>query len=104
MLAVTVHRAQGLRAADRGDTSDPYVVVFLEGSEDQRQQTERREKTLRPEWDTDLELLAGADVVEVDAVGDAAELHRAERVDVGHGAAKRPRYRARWRHGDVQVF
>ena len=53
-LAVTVHGARGLVAADRGNTSDPFVVISLDGGEEQR--TDVRKKTLSPQWDTQLRL------------------------------------------------
>ncbi len=40
-LAVTVHGASGLVAADRGNTSDPFVIVCLEGGEESLELPER---------------------------------------------------------------
>ena len=57
ILAVTLHRAAGLRAADRGGVSDPYVEVFIEGFEkDDEAKTETVKKTLNPEWAEELRL------------------------------------------------
>ena len=57
ILAVTLHRAAGLRAADRGGVSDPYVEVFIEGFEkDEEAKTETVKKTLNPEWAEELRL------------------------------------------------
>ena len=54
MLRVRLHRAKGLRAADRNGKSDPYVVAHLAGSKlKQRSKTVR--KTLEPVWDEVLE-------------------------------------------------
>ena len=52
----TVHvvRATGLLAADKGGTSDPYVVVQAAGGK--KAKTSVKKKTLDPEWDETLEL------------------------------------------------
>ena len=51
---VRVVRATGLLAADKGGTSDPYVVVQSAGGK--RAKTSVKKKTLEPEWDETLEL------------------------------------------------
>ena len=59
-LVVEVHRAEGLRAADLGGTSDPYAVLVLSGENSGgcawpsesviRQETEHIAETLNPVW------------------------------------------------------
>lgn len=63
-LKVTVHRAAGLRAADRhgwkGGASDPFVEVFFAGFEDRDEavgETAVRKATIEPSWEQTLELL-----------------------------------------------
>jgi len=51
---VRVVRATGLLAADKGGTSDPYVVVQSAGGK--KAKTSVKKKTLEPEWDETLEL------------------------------------------------
>ena len=51
---VRVVRATGLLAADKGGTSDPYVVVQSAGGK--RAKTSVKKKTTEPEWDETLEL------------------------------------------------
>ena len=51
---VRVVRAMGLLAADKGGTSDPYVVVQSAGGK--KAKTSVKKKTLDPEWDETLEL------------------------------------------------
>ena len=51
---VRVVRATGLLAADKGGTSDPYVVVQSAGGK--KAKTSVKKKTLDPEWDETLEL------------------------------------------------
>ena len=54
MATVRVVRATGLLAADRGGTSDPYVVVQSAGGK--KAKTSVKKRTLDPEWDETLEL------------------------------------------------
>jgi hypothetical protein len=55
-LRVRVESARGLRGADSGGTSsDPYVQLYLSGS-DEAARTRTRTKTLSPEWGQDFEL------------------------------------------------
>ena len=51
---VRVVRATGLLAADKGGTSDPYVVVQSAGGK--KAKTSVKKKTLEPEWDETLDL------------------------------------------------
>lgn len=54
-LSLTVHQASGIRAADRGGTSDPYVTVWLDGHESlTKAETSIRKKTLAPTWNETL--------------------------------------------------
>ena len=53
-VSVRVVRATGLLAADRGGTSDPYVVVQSAGGK--KAKTSVKKRTLDPEWDETLEL------------------------------------------------
>ena len=53
-VSVRVVRATGLLAADKGGTSDPYVVVQAAGGK--KAKTSVKKKTLDPEWDETLEL------------------------------------------------
>ena len=53
-MTVRVVRATGLLAADKGGTSDPYVVVQTAGGK--KTKTSVKKKTLDPEWDETLEL------------------------------------------------
>ena len=53
-VSVRVVRATGLLAADKGGTSDPYVVVQSAGGK--KAKTSVKKKTLEPEWDETLEL------------------------------------------------
>ena len=53
-VTVRVLRATGLVAADKGGTSDPYVVVQTAGGK--KTKTSVKKKTLDPEWDETLEL------------------------------------------------
>ena len=53
-VTVRVVRATGLLAADKGGTSDPYVVVQTAGGK--KTKTSVKKKTLDPEWDETLEL------------------------------------------------
>ena len=53
-VTVRVVRATGLLAADKGGTSDPYVVVQTAGGK--KAKTSVKKKTLDPEWDETLEL------------------------------------------------
>jgi Ca2+-dependent lipid-binding protein len=53
-VSVRVVRATGLLAADRGGTSDPYVVVQSAGGK--KAKTSVKKRTLDPEWDEMLEL------------------------------------------------
>eukprot|EP00043_Microstomoeca_roanoka_P017883 m.188128 g.188128 ORF g.188128 m.188128 type:complete len:957 (+) comp16719_c0_seq2:96-2966(+) len=53
---IVVQSAQGLMAADRGGTSDPFAILRL-GK--QKYQTRTIQKTLTPEWNEDLTFLAG---------------------------------------------
>jgi hypothetical protein len=55
-LHVRVESARGLRGADAGGTSsDPYVQLYLSGS-DEAARTRTRTKTLSPEWGQEFEL------------------------------------------------
>ena len=51
-LVVHLRDASGLRAADRGGTSDPYVKLKLGGA---KRQSAVRKKTLTPSWDESYE-------------------------------------------------
>ena len=59
LLAVTIHSAAGIRAADRGNTSDPFVEAFFQGFahlDGCARKTSVRKKTLTPVWDEQLKL------------------------------------------------
>ena len=50
-LSLTVHQASGIRAADRGGTSDPFVTVWFDGHESlTKAETSIKKKTLAPTW------------------------------------------------------
>ena len=54
-LGLTVHTASGIRAADRGGTSDPFVTAYFEDHESVTQQkTAVVKKSLAPTWDETL--------------------------------------------------
>lgn len=54
-LSLTVHQANGIRAADRGGTSDPFVIVWFDGHESlTKAETSIKKKTLAPTWNETL--------------------------------------------------
>ena len=54
-LSLTVHQASGIRAADRGGTSDPFVTAWLDGHETlTKAETAIKKKTLAPTWNETL--------------------------------------------------
>eukprot|EP01044_Picomonas_judraskeda_P007609 COSAG03_NODE_826_length_5714_cov_1.809083_3_plen_760_part_00 len=54
-LSLTVHQASGIRAADRGGTSDPFVRVWFDGHESlTKAETSIKKKTLAPTWNETL--------------------------------------------------
>ncbi len=54
-LSLTVHQANGIRAADRGGTSDPFVIVWFDGHEAlTKAETSIKKKTLAPTWNETL--------------------------------------------------
>ena len=54
-LSLTVHQASGIRAADRGGTSDPFVIAWFEGYQSlTKVETSIKKKTLAPTWNETL--------------------------------------------------
>jgi hypothetical protein len=59
-LTVTVIKAQNLKAADKGGTSDPYVKLYIKSKDTKSFKTNKIMKTLNPVWN---ETFAFKDVV-----------------------------------------
>jgi hypothetical protein len=56
LLEISVLRAEGLIAADRGGTSDPYVHIQVGDAKKAAKKTSVKRKTLKPEWNEDFKL------------------------------------------------
>ena len=67
ILAVKIVRCYKLLAADKSNTSDPYVRIRLGSSQQAQAQTDVKRKTLKPEFHQDFDLPLIIDDVDKDA-------------------------------------